>query len=380
MSSNIFQVLILTQKAEVKIGKINIGKDTELNLHHIQTHFKKKVEPELLGTYNYKTYTLFLIGFSNGKAGSENKHEFPPPHDSMLVFGDIMLIASKSDISFASPVPFKVEDYELFYSRAFGGFDDLDEEEDEDENENENENEIDEFVEDAEALEEENEEVIEKSSYASYEDIEEEIIVVKKKKKGLNANSQIINNLVIHPDLQLQFNSEKNDLRMKTIEKMKIILTTNLSSSEIEHLEQEIYNASLKESEIKHIIKDWSNKQFEQIYLTCVRKIVGNLHEHSYVQNKELLKKYKANEISFETICSMNYYDLYYSKWNDHITHQQNIEKRQIEGNKSMATDQFLCTRCYKRECTYYEMQTRSADEPMTIFINCLNCGKNWRQ
>ena len=56
------------------------------------------------------------------------------------------------------------------------------------------------------------------------------------------------------------------------------------------------------------------------------------------------------------------------------------IEKRQLEGNKSMATDQFLCTRCFKRECTYYEMQTRSADEPMTIFINCLNCGQNWRQ
>ena len=76
----------------------------------------------------------------------------------------------------------------------------------------------------------------------------------------------------------------------------------------------------------------------------------------------------------------MNYYDLYSSKWKDSIEQQKNIEKRQLEGNKQMATDQFLCTRCFKRECTYYEMQTRSADEPMTIFINCLNCGKNWRQ
>jgi transcription elongation factor S-II len=28
---------------------------------------------------------------------------------------------------------------------------------------------------------------------------------------------------------------------------------------------------------------------------------------------------------------------------------------------------------------TYYEMQTRSADEPMTVFVSCLNCGKNWK-
>jgi folate-dependent phosphoribosylglycinamide formyltransferase PurN len=76
----------------------------------------------------------------------------------------------------------------------------------------------------------------------------------------------------------------------------------------------------------------------------------------------------------------MNSYDLYPSKWKESFELQQLREKSQLEGNKSMATDQFLCTRCWKRECTYYEMQTRSADEPMTIFITCVNCGKHWRQ
>ena len=66
--------------------------------------------------------------------------------------------------------------------------------------------------------------------------------------------------------------------------------------------------------------------------------------------------------------------------WKDLSIRQFEREKRQLEGNKSMATDQFFCTRCFKRECTYYELQTRSADEPMTIFIQCVNCGKHWRQ
>eukprot|EP00736_Rhodelphis_marinus_P010172 Rmarinus@m.13110 len=46
----------------------------------------------------------------------------------------------------------------------------------------------------------------------------------------------------------------------------------------------------------------------------------------------------------------------------------------------SASTDQFKCFKCGKRECTYFQMQTRSADEPMTSFITCTNCGNRWRQ
>lgn len=40
----------------------------------------------------------------------------------------------------------------------------------------------------------------------------------------------------------------------------------------------------------------------------------------------------------------------------------------------------FTCRKCRKRNTTYYQMQTRSADEPMTTFIQCKNCGNRWRQ
>ena len=38
------------------------------------------------------------------------------------------------------------------------------------------------------------------------------------------------------------------------------------------------------------------------------------------------------------------------------------------------------CGKCGQRKVTYTEAQTRSADEPMTLFCTCLNCGKSWRQ
>ncbi|KAG2388399.1 hypothetical protein C9374_000563 [Naegleria lovaniensis] len=40
----------------------------------------------------------------------------------------------------------------------------------------------------------------------------------------------------------------------------------------------------------------------------------------------------------------------------------------------------FRCGKCKQTKCTYFEMQTRSADEPMTAFITCLNCGNKWKQ
>jgi transcription elongation factor S-II len=42
-------------------------------------------------------------------------------------------------------------------------------------------------------------------------------------------------------------------------------------------------------------------------------------------------------------------------------------------------TDQFKCGRCGQRKTTYYQLQTRSADEPMTTFVTCVNCNNHWK-
>eukprot|EP00866_Antonospora_locustae_P000272 jgi/Antlo1/272/27 len=38
----------------------------------------------------------------------------------------------------------------------------------------------------------------------------------------------------------------------------------------------------------------------------------------------------------------------------------------------------FECSRCKQRKCSYYQMQTRSADEPMTTYVQCV-CGHRWK-
>jgi len=40
---------------------------------------------------------------------------------------------------------------------------------------------------------------------------------------------------------------------------------------------------------------------------------------------------------------------------------------------------QFKCGKCKSVKTTYYQLQTRSADEPMTTYVTCMSCGSKWK-
>ena len=65
--------------------------------------------------------------------------------------------------------------------------------------------------------------------------------------------------------------------------------------------------------------------------------------------------------------------------WKHLIEAKIKRDKNLGEIDISAATDEFKCYKCKKRLCTYYQLQTRSADEPMTTFITCLSCGNRWK-
>ena len=153
-----------------------------------------------------------------------------------------------------------------------------------------------------------------------------------------------------------------------------------LSEVEQEDLEVGIFNASLTDAETRKVRKNWENPVFCNIYNIIAKRTITNLNPESYVNNPRLLERLREGEFKPHAIAFMNYGELYPEKWRPLMEQQLKRETKLLEGNKDMATEQFRCNRCNKRQCTYYEMQTRSADEPMTIFVRCLNCGKQWRQ
>jgi DNA-directed RNA polymerase subunit M/transcription elongation factor TFIIS len=171
-----------------------------------------------------------------------------------------------------------------------------------------------------------------------------------------------------------------NAVRTQTRAVINRLCNVILSEPEQEDLERGIYNQTLENAKRRNIRRVWENPEFQTLYEITARRTISNIDPKSYVQNTRLLERLREGEFLPHDIASMGFAELFPEKWGGMIEHAIKREAKMLEVDKSAATDMFRCSKCNKRECTYYEMQSRSADEPMTQFIRCLNCGKQWRQ
>lgn len=139
------------------------------------------------------------------------------------------------------------------------------------------------------------------------------------------------------------------------------------------NLEKAIFNYAIKEATQKKIIKKWENPYFKQLYIDRLRTIINNL------KNPDILQQLKSEEIKPQTLAFMTHQEMNPQRWS--ILLQQKIKRdaSKFDINIEASTDMFTCKKCKSKKCTYYELQTRSADEPATIFVTCLDCGKHWK-
>lgn len=161
--------------------------------------------------------------------------------------------------------------------------------------------------------------------------------------------------------------------KIKELVKNKLELNENRARN----FEIGLYNYTIKESKKRKIIRKWENPYFVLIYKDKFRSIWNNLFNNS--SSEDLIKKIKNNEIKTYDLAMMSHQELNMNMWRDLINKKINRDKNMGEDNLSAATDEFKCYKCKKRKCTYYQMQTRSADEPITTFVSCLNCGNRWK-
>jgi transcription elongation factor S-II len=144
-----------------------------------------------------------------------------------------------------------------------------------------------------------------------------------------------------------------------------------------ETMEKSIYNKTIKEARSKLVERSWNSMNFRELYKKNYIKVYSNISTNKNADF--VLNKIKYGLWEPEAIISMKPERLYPHIWEAILL--KNSKKLAMLGkeNKEQGTDIFRCGKCRKNNCTYFQLQTRSADEPMTTFVTCLECNNRWK-
>lgn len=136
-------------------------------------------------------------------------------------------------------------------------------------------------------------------------------------------------------------------------------------------------NCNQKAAEIEdYIYKEV--KATDMKYRNRVRSRISNLKDP---KNPNLRRNVLCGAISAERIASMTSEEMASDELKElrSTLTQEAIREHQMAKTGGTQTDFLQCGKCKKKNCTYNQVQTRSADEPMTTFVLCNECGNRWK-
>lgn len=160
--------------------------------------------------------------------------------------------------------------------------------------------------------------------------------------------------------------------RPTNINKLYLLIKNKAKSKKIE---ESIYNYSNYQY-ANEINDNELTDAFSSIYNYKFNDILNNIDSNSHINNTYLLNEIKKNNIDLTNICNLSPDELYPTNWAKIKEKNNKINECK---NMITTTDEYFCKKCKTKNCKYYEKQTRSADEPMTTFIECINCGNKWK-
>ena len=388
---------------------LRFKKKIELFTNHITTGKGKLSE---IHRWNIESNSLVAYGYLKGS--NKNNHELPIIDESknnISYYDDILLVKLNHN---SVLLDFKTEEYENMYNSLYysdgdsdsecddgvGGGDGTNEDvdiendnfmsndeiisdEDEDEDEDDDEDDEDDLGDDDEIDNGDNDIDID-------EDIVKPVKKHNKKKKTVDIDLLIDDDVVykqqnnnyeeadISNDLvKYDENDNYNDVRTDNIDIFSTLVDNNDIAKEIE---KSIYEYTKKISKKRNILPLWTNDVFKKIYINKSISLYTNIDKTSYIKNDSLIDKINKKQLNIDQLAFMSFQQLFPKHWKEMLDEKYKREKLMYEDKQESMTDQFKCGRCKQRKCTYYELQTRSADEGMTLFITCIICGNRWRQ
>uniref|UniRef100_A0A3Q3QDR1 Transcription elongation factor A (SII), 3 n=1 Tax=Monopterus albus TaxID=43700 RepID=A0A3Q3QDR1_MONAL len=162
-----------------------------------------------------------------------------------------------------------------------------------------------------------------------------------------------------------------NSIRDKCIEMLAAALRTDDDYKEF------AANCDGMAAEIEdHIYQEI--KATDMKYKNRVRSRISNLKDP---KNPGLRRNVLAGSIELSRIAAMSAEEMASDELKQlrNVLTQEAIREHQMAKTGGTTTDLLQCGKCKKKNCTYNQVQTRSADEPMTTFVLCNECGNRWK-
>ena len=293
---------------------------------------------------------LSIFASMSGDEEHTNSHILPSPFDEESYTGPIVILANtieqqdEYDAPASSYINLKPDDYETLYSEWS-------------------------FV-----VEEEEEENLEEEPEEEEEDAE--ITIEEEEEEEEPVRETIYISKPITTQTKDVFVSCA--IRDKVIENFNKLLEDEKLSGELENA---MLHVVTEQAIRENMDVDWSNRVFWNMYRSRAISLYENLKgSNSYVKNDEnWLIKIKNGEVNIKNFVELSAVDLCPARWKAAIEKMIETEKKLYSKNES-ASIFMWCSRCKKKsKCDYYQMQTRSADEPMTTFVTCLECDRKWK-
>ncbi|KAK3546319.1 hypothetical protein QTP70_025684 [Hemibagrus guttatus] len=150
-------------------------------------------------------------------------------------------------------------------------------------------------------------------------------------------------------------------------------MTTSPSGPTAMNSEPRLRNISFKGPEAEAYLCNTDMK-----YKNRVRSRISNLKD---MKNPNLRRNVLCGNVTPDRIAKMTAEEMASDELKEmrkNMT-KEAIRDHQMAKTGGTQTDLFTCGRCKKNRCTYTQVQTRSADEPMTTFVFCNECGNRWK-
>ena len=168
-----------------------------------------------------------------------------------------------------------------------------------------------------------------------------------------------------------------NSTREYVVDRLVSLIGIPLDESNLcLNLEKTIFNFSVKKMKDPDLAT-WVNRDFTDIYKHKFLNIQYNLKHSPNLRTGIINGTYHVQDI-----VHMRPDELWKNGPNAQMMEEKihrDMRKEAAQRNMLNTEGFFTCNRCRSKKTTYYQLQTRSADEPMTTFVSCLNCNKNWK-